>query len=95
MYRFKVGLGFPFWKTFARLGCPIELKIEVFHDAEADVYVARGANFQGLVVEAATLDELKAAVSDLLPDILNNNYPLMPRNSERLATMTMSEPVAA
>lgn len=42
-------------------------------DREAKVWVAEGQNFDGLVTEAATLDELKAKLEVMVPEILELN----------------------
>lgn len=55
MYR----VGFPFWKTVARRGFPLVLRVQIMRDEDAGVYVARSPDLDGLVVEASSLDELR------------------------------------
>jgi predicted RNase H-like HicB family nuclease len=54
MYR----VGFPGWKIAARLNVPLLFKIDVVHDSESAVYIATSPDLKGLVVEAATVEEL-------------------------------------
>lgn len=56
MYR----VGLPFWKAAARHGIPVTLRVDIKRDPEAGVYFATSPDLDGLVVEAATLDELRA-----------------------------------
>ena len=58
MYR----VGFPFWKTAARIGIPLRLQVRVFHDEASNSYWAESADLDGLVVSGATLDELQREV---------------------------------
>ena len=71
MYR----LGWPFSTFFASIGVPLLINIEVFHDDEANVYVATSADIKGLVVEAETFEELKNEVMVLVPELLSLNKP--------------------
>lgn len=75
MYR----VGFPFWKTVARRGFPITLRVQIRRDEEAGVYVASSPDLDGLVVEAASLDELRkealGAVEVLLELALKADHP--------------------
>ncbi len=63
-------LGFPGWRFAARLGVALKVKVDVFHDKEAQVYFATSDDI-GLAVEAESLDslmtEIHAALSELLP----------------------------
>lgn len=63
-------LGFPFWKTVAQYGVPIEFIVNVERDDEAGVYFATSEKI-GLAVEAETLDalehEINSAVAELMP----------------------------
>lgn len=60
MYR----VGLPLWKVLARLGVPVFFRVEVAHDAEAGVYIARSPDLRGLVAEAKTKAELIRAMYD-------------------------------
>ena len=71
MYR----IGHPLWTMFARLGVPLKLRINVFHDREANVFVATSKDLTGLVAEAETMDalvsEVQSSVQELLTEILH------------------------
>lgn len=56
MYR----VGLPGWKLASKLGVPVRLRVNIRHDLEANVYWADSPDLDGLVVEAHTLDEIKA-----------------------------------
>lgn len=58
MYR----IGFPGWKLAAQMGVPLSLCVDVHFDHEAMVYWAASPDLDGLVVEGATLDELRTEV---------------------------------
>jgi Domain of unknown function (DUF1902) len=51
-----------------------KINIDVFHDDEANVYVATSPNLKGLVIEAVTLEELKNEVATLVPELLALNH---------------------
>lgn len=60
MYR----VGFPLWKSAARMGVPVLVRVHVHHDSETDSYWAQSPDLDGLVVTGATLDEVcKEAVA--------------------------------
>ena len=63
-------IGRPGWRLARRFGARLQFTVDVMHDEEAGVYIATSDDIQGLVVEAATLDELhvevKAAAAVLL-----------------------------
>lgn len=60
MYR----VGLPFWKTAARLGVPVRVRVDVFFDNESRSYWAQSPHLDGLVVAGKDLDELhREAVS--------------------------------
>jgi Domain of unknown function (DUF1902) len=67
-------LNWPLSIFFASLGVPLLIKVEVIFDADAHVYVATSKNVRGLVVEAATLDEIRTEVELVLPELLNLNH---------------------
>eukprot|EP01032_Pedospumella_encystans_P019617 gene19617-22309_t len=66
MYR----VGLPAWKTLARWGVPVRLRVDVHFDEESKSYWADSPDLDGLVVAGADLDDLhdevRIAVSDLL-----------------------------
>jgi predicted RNase H-like HicB family nuclease len=75
--------GWPAWRFLAKMGVPIRVKVMVFYDDEAKVYVATNSNLRGLVAEAETFDGLvkniNAAARDLLESYLHeppNRTPL-------------------
>lgn len=73
MYR----IGFPFWKTYAKLFGKINLRVLVTHDQDAQVYIATSPDLSGFVVEAANIDELVQEANDvinmLIADKLHND----------------------
>lgn len=62
--------GWPFWQTIGRHGVAIRVRVEVFHDVEAGVYVAHKSNLPGLVAEGESLEELFQNVDDGAKDLL-------------------------
>ncbi len=50
----------PGQKLAAKLGVPVRLRVFITQDLEANVYVAESPDFDGLVIEAHTLDEFKS-----------------------------------
>lgn len=67
---FKYRVGFPFWKTLARLGVTLSISVDVFYDDEAEVFVAISSNLRGLVAEAPTLKELLHEIRTTAEDLL-------------------------
>lgn len=59
MYR----VGYPFWKTVARLGVPVLVRVHVHRDPESNTYWADSPDLDGLVVAGSDLDELRQEVS--------------------------------
>lgn len=59
MYR----VGWVGWKALAHLGMPMLIKLEVVLDDEAGVYVCTSPDLRGLVVEAASIEELHKEVT--------------------------------
>jgi Domain of unknown function (DUF1902) len=55
MYR----VGLPGWKISAECGIQMRLRVNIIQDLEANVYVARSPDLDGLIVEAPTLDHLR------------------------------------
>lgn len=56
-------VGMPGWRVLARLGVSLYFRVKVFHDDEAGVYWAESPDVRGLVIEAATLEELLREVN--------------------------------
>lgn len=67
MYR----IGLPFWKQAARLGVPLNIRVNVFRDDEANVFVATSHDLRGLVCEASTMDELLVEVNSTINELLS------------------------
>ena len=79
MYR----IGAPFWKVASRLGVPLSLRVSVWHDEAAGVYVATSSDLRGLVVEAASLDALVPEVSDCIGMLLEEYLHQIPKRPPR------------
>lgn len=75
-------IGYPFWKSFARMGVPLSIRVNVVQDDEAGVFVATSDDLSGLVCEAATFKELivevNAGIQTLLEYHLENKLPQQP-----------------
>jgi predicted RNase H-like HicB family nuclease len=67
-------LNWPLSMFFASLGVPLLIKVAVLFDSEAGVYVATSPSVRGLVIEAATLDEIRTEVEAALPELLTLNH---------------------
>ncbi|WP_269496147.1 DUF1902 domain-containing protein [Castellaniella sp. S9] len=65
-------VGYPLWKVVARSGIPVALQINVEYDREARVFIATSKNLRGLVVEAATVDELVQETNNALDMLMEN-----------------------
>ena len=68
------------WTVF---GLPISIFVDVAFDKEAGVYAATGRNVRGLVIEAASLDDVKREIENVLSELLNINYPALGSRSQR------------
>jgi predicted RNase H-like HicB family nuclease len=66
---YRVGL--PFWRAVANLGFPISIRVDVYWDPEAQVFVAMSQDLKGLVAEADTLDLLKNEVHHSIDELLS------------------------
>lgn len=66
MYR----VGNPGWRVAARVGIPLNVRIDVIFDDEAKVFVATSEDLKGLVVEAATVEELWAEIKQCACELL-------------------------
>ncbi len=67
-------LNWPLSILFASLGIPLLIKIQVIFDADAQVYVATSPTVRGLIIEAPTLDGIRAEVELALPELLSLNH---------------------
>jgi Domain of unknown function (DUF1902) len=54
---------------------PNQLAITVAFDDANNVWFVTETDLPGLCVETATLDEMKAVIDDLAPDLLETNVP--------------------
>lgn len=68
MYR----VSWPCARLLGRLGVPLMVKVYIEYDREAGVFVGVSPDVQGLVVEAATLDEMAKEVRDLIPALMSS-----------------------
>jgi hypothetical protein len=62
-------LGFPGWRIAANFGIPIQIKVDVCKDEEANVYFATSDDI-GLAVESDSLDALMNEIDLALPELL-------------------------
>ena len=76
MYR----VGFPGWKIAARLNVPLVLRVDVFRDPEAQVFIAKSDDLKGLIVEAPTKDELFKGVYDCVDMLMEEHLKTTPRH---------------
>ncbi len=66
MYR----VGFPLWKTAARLGVPVLVRVHVHHDKDSGTYWADSPDLDGLAVSGDTLDEIHKEVTSAADALL-------------------------
>lgn len=66
MYR----VGMPFWKTVARLGAPVLVRVHVHFDKASNTYWAESPDLDGLTVSGADLDELHREVMSAADELL-------------------------
>jgi Domain of unknown function (DUF1902) len=64
-------LGNPCWKLMEALGASIYCRIDVQFDPAAHVYIATSPDLKGLVVEAATKEEMFREVPQCIEMILH------------------------
>jgi len=69
---------YPFSRFFAKFGITLNIRVDVFKDVEADVYVATSKDIPGLVIEAASFTQLRDEVTEAIPNLLalgdNSNH---------------------
>ncbi|ASY30182.1 DUF1902 domain-containing protein [Taylorella equigenitalis] len=68
MLGYRIGL--PFWKSFAKLGIPLSLRIIIKHDEEANVYYATSPDLKSLIVESDTIENLLKEIELVIEDLL-------------------------
>jgi hypothetical protein len=74
--RYRVGL--PGWRLVAKVGVPMQVRVEVHFDEESNSYWASSLDLDGLVVSGRTLDELKSEVVNACEELLQlqlNGFP--------------------
>ncbi len=79
-------VGWPAARLLGRLGVPLEVRVYVEYDPEAKVFVGTSNDIEGLVVEAATLDEMAKEIGELVPMMLVRDHK--PANHKIAATMS-------
>jgi Domain of unknown function (DUF1902) len=67
-------LNWPLSFFFASLGMPLLIKIAVVFDPVAKVYIATSQQLRGLVIEAASLDDVHHEVQMAVPELLELNH---------------------
>jgi predicted RNase H-like HicB family nuclease len=83
MYR----AGLPFWKTAARFGVPVLVRVHVHLDKASNTYWAESPDLDGLTVSGTDLDELHRevlAASDELLQLAVNGHPTRTRTEMRI-----------
>jgi nicotinate-nucleotide pyrophosphorylase len=80
-------VGAPLWKLAARMGVPMKILVCVHHDEEAKVYFAHAPHLRGMVVEAATLDELWPEVQAGVDSIMDEVVPSRGREAHRVTDL--------
>lgn len=63
--------GWPFGPFLAKAGFPTKIRVDVFRDEEAGVFVGTTSDVRGLVVEAESLDQLVKETLDLIPELVH------------------------
>jgi predicted RNase H-like HicB family nuclease len=58
MYR----VGLPLWKSVARMGIPVLVRVHVYQDPETRTFWAKSPDLDGLIVSGETLDEVRDEV---------------------------------
>ncbi|NOQ94596.1 MAG: DUF1902 domain-containing protein [Methylophaga sp.] len=59
-------ISYPLANFFSALGIKLIIRIDFIHDKEADVFVATSKDIQGLVVEAASYEELQSEIKEAI-----------------------------
>lgn len=74
---FSYRAGRPFWKFFARIGCPIVVRASVLWDSEVRVFVAQSEDLLpdfGCVAESPTWERLHKELSLVLNDAFESIF---------------------
>ena len=83
MQKLSFPLGLFGWQLWAACGLPVSIYVDVAFDKDAGVYVAIGRHIRGLVIEAASLDDVKREIENVLAELLSVNYPALGSRSQR------------
>jgi len=57
---------YPLANLFSLLGAKLVIRIDFIHDKEADVFIATSKDIQGLVIEAASYEELQSEIKEAI-----------------------------
>lgn len=85
----------PGWRALARLGIPVEIRVDVRFDPEAQVYYVSDSNLKGLRVEAETLDEMQIEILAAASDLLEARFDGSPPRTDTKIIMHSAAPCAA
>ena len=64
-------VGWPLWRTVARLGVTLRFRAMVHFDEESKTFWADSPDIDGLIAAGNNLPELQAAVMDMASDLLD------------------------
>jgi predicted RNase H-like HicB family nuclease len=76
----KYRVGMPLWRTAARAGIELHVRVDVHFDEESRSYWAASKDLDGLVVSGATLDELRDEVISAASVLLEGQLSEFPRH---------------
>ena len=72
---------FPLSRFISSLGVTLTIKVSVFKDDEAGVFVATSPDIQGLVIEAESFAQLRDEVAEAIPALLSLDKNLAPTHA--------------
>lgn len=61
----------------------VKVTVTATYDKDADVWTVTESDIPGLVAEAATIPELEKYVLELIPELLELNSHLLPKNGHK------------
>jgi predicted RNase H-like HicB family nuclease len=85
----------PGWRTLARWGVPVAVRVEICFDQEAGVYFVADSNLKGLHVEAETLDEMKQEILEAAGELLQSRFDGNPPRTDTKIIMHSAAHCAA
>jgi len=85
----------PGWRTLARWGVPVAVRVEIRFDQEAGVYFVADSNLKGLHVEAETLDEMQSEILAAASDLLEVRFDGSPPRTDTKIIMHSAASCAA